>query len=163
MPVIGHHDETITGLEPRRRDVVFGARLGSGHDAFGRAERVDERDTGQVAEQPPLRLRAPGDARGGDRAQARQVPAFRSRVESLEEGTSERVADDGEHLDVVAFNGAPDALRIEAETVEEDDRPAAGERRQRDEQARSVHERARRQTRGRGLARARRTSRRCAT
>ena len=51
-------------------------------------------------------------------------------------GRGERVADDRAHLHVLALDRVPHRVGVEARRVEQHDRAAAGERRQRDEQIR---------------------------
>ena len=73
-----------------------------------------------------------------------EIPAVGVRVEHVEQRTREDVADDGEHFDVLARDGVPDHLGVEALAVDEDDGAATGQCRQRCEQPGAVHQRRRR-------------------
>ncbi len=67
-------------------------------------------------------------------------------------GRGEHVADEREDLHRVALHLVPDDGRIEALAVDQDDRPAAGERREAGPEAGAVHQGARGQHGGRPLA-----------
>ena len=99
-----------------------------------------------MGEQIALDLGTPGDATRGDRPQRRQRIALGcGLVQRTKQRDGEGVPDDGEHRDLVAVDLGPDAVRVEAHFIDEDDGAAAGEGRERDEQTGSVHQWTRRQ------------------
>src|SRR4029079_16408176 len=68
--VVGEHSYALVDREARRRDVGVGCTRGrTGHQTLRRAERVEQRDGGEVVELTALDLRAPRDAARRDRAE----------------------------------------------------------------------------------------------
>src|SRR5581483_1111291 len=133
-PVLGDDPRRLAEGELGRRRRAAGRRDGRAHaQRLRRRERVGEDHPRVVLEQALLGLLAPHHARRRDRHQARQVPLPGVRIERPQNGLGERVAHDGDGVDLLALHGVEELVGLERAPLEGHDRTAGVEHAERGE------------------------------